>query len=65
MKESLRSETYPDVSVRCEASLVVLACGFFAELISDPEDGGDMFLRNVGLKLNGLHSVISQKMVFF
>jgi hypothetical protein len=34
-------------------------------VFSDPEDGGDMFLRNVGLKLYGLHSVISQKMVLF
>jgi hypothetical protein len=38
----------------------------FSRLVfSDPEDGGDMFLHNVGLKLYGLHSVISQKMILF
>jgi hypothetical protein len=34
--------------------------GFLLGLFLDPEDGGDMFLRNVGL-----HSVISQKIVLF
>jgi hypothetical protein len=29
-------------------------------LFFDPEDGGDMFLRNVDL-----HGVISQKIIFF
>jgi hypothetical protein len=33
-------------------------------IFSDPEDGGDMFLRNV-VTLNGLHGVISQKMALF
>jgi hypothetical protein len=31
----------------------------------DPEDGGCMFLRNVGLPFNGRHGIISQKVVFF
>jgi hypothetical protein len=31
----------------------------------NPEDGGDMFLRKHRLTLNGLHGVISQKMVLF
>jgi hypothetical protein len=30
-----------------------------------PEDGGDMFLHNVGWNSNGLHGVISQKMILF
>jgi hypothetical protein len=34
-------------------------------LFFDPEDGGDMFLRNVGLTFNGLHGVIYQKTVLF
>jgi hypothetical protein len=34
--------------------------GFFLSLFFNPEDGGDIFLRNVGL-----HGVISQKMVLF
>jgi hypothetical protein len=39
---------------------------FPAELIFlDPEDGGDMFLRNMWLTLNRLHGVISQKIVLF
>jgi hypothetical protein len=29
----------------------------------DPEDGGDMFLRNVVLTFNGLHGIVSQKIV--
>jgi hypothetical protein len=29
-------------------------------LLFDPEDGGDMFLRNVWLAFNELHGVISQ-----
>jgi hypothetical protein len=30
-----------------------------------PENGGEMFVRNVGLTFNGLHAVISQKIVLF
>jgi hypothetical protein len=35
--------------------------GFLLGLFFDPEDEGDMFLRDVGLTFNGLHCVISQK----
>jgi hypothetical protein len=38
--------------------------GFLLGLFFDPEDGGDMFLRNVRMTFNGLHGVISQNMVF-
>jgi hypothetical protein len=38
--------------------------GFLLGLFFDPEDGGDMFLPNVGC-FNGLHGVISQKIVLF
>jgi hypothetical protein len=31
-----------------------------AELFFCPEDGGDMFLRDVDFTFNGLHGVISQ-----
>jgi hypothetical protein len=31
----------------------------------DPEDGDEMFLRNVGRFSNVIHDVISQKIVFF
>jgi hypothetical protein len=34
-------------------------------LFFDPEDVGDMFLRNVRLVVNRLHGVISQKRVLF
>jgi hypothetical protein len=39
--------------------------GGLLDYFFDPEDGGDMFLRNVGLQLNGLHGVTSQKMILF
>jgi hypothetical protein len=29
------------------------------------EDGGDIFLRNVGLNFDGIHGVISQKIILF
>jgi hypothetical protein len=32
---------------------------FLLGLFFDPEDGGDMFLRNVGLTFNGLHGVMN------
>jgi hypothetical protein len=32
---------------------------FFLGLFLNPEDGGDIFLRNVGLTLKGLYGVIS------
>jgi hypothetical protein len=38
--------------------------GFLLRLFFDPEDGGDMFLRNVSW-LNGPHGVKSQKMIPF
>jgi hypothetical protein len=45
------------------ASRIILQPAFilvsFSAYFFDPEDGGDMFLRN------GLHGVISQKMVLF
>jgi hypothetical protein len=31
----------------------------------EPENGSDMFLRNVGLLFNGLHGFISQKIELF
>jgi hypothetical protein len=34
---------------------------FLLGLFFDPEDGRDMFLRNFGSLLNGLHTVLSQK----
>jgi hypothetical protein len=34
-------------------------------LFFGPEDGGDMFPRNIWLTFNGLHGVISQKFIFF
>jgi hypothetical protein len=34
-------------------------------LFFDPEDGGDIFLRNIGLTFNGLHGVISPKIELF
>jgi hypothetical protein len=34
-------------------------------LFFDPEDGGDMFLQKLRLTSNGLHGVISQKIVLF
>jgi hypothetical protein len=33
-------------------------------LLFNPDDGGDMFLRN-GVIFNGLHVVMSQKLKFF
>jgi hypothetical protein len=33
--------------------------GFLLSIFFDPEDGGDMFLQNVGLTFNGLHRIIS------
>jgi hypothetical protein len=39
--------------------------GFFRSLFLDPEDVGDMFFPKRRLTLNGLHGVISQKMVLF
>jgi hypothetical protein len=39
--------------------------GFLHGLIFDPEDGGDMFLRKLRMTFNGLHGVISQKIVLF
>jgi hypothetical protein len=42
----------------------LLHAGLLLGLFFDPEDGGYMFLRNVGC-FNGLHGVISEKIVFF
>jgi hypothetical protein len=39
--------------------------GFLLGLFFNPEDGGDMFFRNVGLTFNGLHGLISQKIKLF
>jgi hypothetical protein len=39
--------------------------GFLLGLFLDPDDGGDIFLRNVWSALNGLHGVISQKIAHF
>jgi hypothetical protein len=39
--------------------------GFLLGLSFDPENGGNMFLRNVGLTFNGLHGIISQNIVLF
>jgi hypothetical protein len=46
------------------ASYLLLA-NFLLGLLFDPEDGGDMFLRNVSSLLNGLHGVIFQKTELF
>jgi hypothetical protein len=56
-------ETY--VSEENIASIFSLLAGSCWNYFFDPEDGGDMFLRNVGLQLNGLHGVTSQKMILF
>jgi hypothetical protein len=37
--------------------------GILLSLFFDPEDGGDMFLRNFGFTFNGLQGVISQKLI--
>jgi hypothetical protein len=48
LKHTVRTRT----SVICIASRALLStcfhAGFFLRLFFDPEDGGDMFLRNVG-----------------
>jgi hypothetical protein len=45
-----------------EASLITrFHSGFLFGLYFDPEDGGNMFLRNM-LNFNGLHDILSQKM---
>jgi hypothetical protein len=38
---------------------------FLPGLFFDPEDGCDMYRRNVGWLSNGLHGIISQKMELF
>jgi hypothetical protein len=43
----------------------MLSCWFFLGLFFDPENGGNILLRNVGLLSNGLHGVVSQKIVLF
>jgi hypothetical protein len=35
------------------------------DLFLDPEDGGDVFLRNIGWFCKGLHGVISQNLELF
>jgi hypothetical protein len=40
----------------------MLVC--LAYVVLNSEDGGNMFLRNVGLNFNGLHSVIFQEEEF-
>jgi hypothetical protein len=50
-------------------ALQISACylfyaGFSLVLFFDPEDGGEIFLRNVALIFNGPHDVISQKTGF-
>jgi hypothetical protein len=39
--------------------------GFLLGLFFDSEDGGDMFLRNIGYLSTGLHGVISLKLELF
>jgi hypothetical protein len=39
--------------------------GAILGLFFDPEDSGDIFLQNIGSLFNGLHSIISQKIVLF
>jgi hypothetical protein len=41
-----------------------LPCWLLLNYFFDPEDGGDMFLRNVSCN-SRRHGVISQKMIFF
>jgi hypothetical protein len=43
----------------------LLHAGSFLSLFFDPEDGGDMFLRNVGCLSMQIDGVTSQKFVFF
>jgi hypothetical protein len=39
--------------------------GFLLASFFDPEDGGDIFVRNVGLTFNGLYGVMPQRIVLF
>jgi hypothetical protein len=43
----------------------VLLAGFFLGSLFDPEDGGDMFLQNVGLLSPDLCGIASQKIERF
>jgi hypothetical protein len=45
--------------------LSLLHAGFLLGLLVNPDDGGNMFLWNVGWLSNGLHDVISQKTDLF
>jgi hypothetical protein len=48
-----------------DITLCYFQTGFLLGLFFDPEDGGDMFLPKRRLIFNGLHGVISQKIVLF
>jgi hypothetical protein len=62
--QSLGSKNKPN-----KESAVLATCfhaGFLLVFFFEPEDGGDIFLRNVDeLTFNGLHGVISQKIELF
>jgi hypothetical protein len=47
------------------ALLCLLLAGFLLGSFFYPEDGGDVFLRNVQSIFSGLHGVISQKIELF
>jgi hypothetical protein len=62
---SLRLKSEVSKKPEGRSTCYLLHIGFLLGLFFDPEDGGDMFPRNVGLFFNWLHSVISQKIKLF
>jgi hypothetical protein len=58
-----RNISPPSSGSKCKPSKKPAAVGFSLALFFYPEDGGDMFLKNVGLSRNYIQSITIEKTV--
>jgi hypothetical protein len=51
----------PSSGLKNKPACCLLHAGFLLDLLFCPEDGGYIFLQNIGFAFNWLHSIMSQK----